>query len=69
MKPRPTPTMLVLCARDDAIRRGTVSLLHDVRSLTPDRAAFDLFLADVASALRRSGYEQLAREAAALRVV
>ena len=67
MRPRHTPTMLVLAARDDAIKRGTVSLLVDIRSLTPNREAFDLFLRDVESALRRAQYEQLSRETAALR--
>lgn len=59
--------MLVICARDDAIRRGTVSLLHDVRSLTPDRAAFDAFIRDVAIALRVMGKDELARLADDLR--
>jgi hypothetical protein len=67
MKLRHPPTMLVLCARDDAVRRGAVSLLVDVRSLAPDRAAFDAFLRDVSDALRRAGHEELARQAAALR--
>lgn len=59
--------MLVIAARDDAIKRGSVALLHDIRALTPNREAFDLFLRDVEDALRRAQYEQLAREAAALR--
>jgi hypothetical protein len=67
VRPRHTPTMLVIAARDDAIKRGSVALLVDIASLTPDRRAFDLFLVDVEWALRRAQYEGLARDAAALR--
>lgn len=57
---RHPPTMLVLAARDDVIRRSSASLLYDVRSLTPDRVLFDAFVRDVSIALRVAGRSDLA---------
>lgn len=58
-----TPTMLVLACRDDVIRRGSASILFDVRSLTPLPRSFDRFVLDVAAALERAQYVALAAEA------
>lgn len=52
--------MLVIAARDDVVKRRSISLLHDIRSLTPDRKAFDAFLRDVAAALRVALKDELA---------
>lgn len=57
---RHPPTLLVIAARDDVIRRSSASLLYDVRSLTPDRALFDAFVRDVGVALRAAGRADLA---------
>lgn len=57
------PTMLVVVCRDDIIRRGSASILFDIRSLTPRREEFNRFVGDVASALRRAGHDALALEA------
>lgn len=58
-----TPTLLVICCRDDIVRRGSASILFDIRSLTPLQEAFDAFVLDVERALARAGHAALAVEA------